>query len=106
MSDSLKDKLISMLSGTDDKKLTDAVDKAMQLMKNNNLSDLSSLLGNKNKSKASDEAISPELMQLIDKLPDSKKMALWEKFNSSEVQEAMKTDKNRAIEMLKKTITG
>lgn len=106
MSDSLKDKLISMLSGTDDKKLTDALDKAMKLMKNNNLSDISNLLGNKNKSKASTEAISPELMQMIDKLPDSKKMALWEKFNSPEVQEAMKTDKNKAIEMLKKTITG
>ena len=106
MGDSLKDKLISMLSGTDDKKLTDAVDKAMQLMKNNNLSDISSLLGNGNKSKASDESISPDLMQLIDKLPDSKKMALWEKFNSSEIQETMKTDKNKAIEMLKKSIMG
>lgn len=105
MGNSFKDKLISMLSNADDKKISEAVDKAMQIMQNNNLKDISSLFNN-SRSKEISSDLNPELIQMIDKLPDTKKMALWEKFNSPEIQQMLKTDKNKAIEMLKKTIMG
>ena len=104
MNDSLKEKLLGILSKADDKKLDDAIDKAMQLMKNVNPESINGFLGDKGSKGSTPNGISPELLQLIDKLPDSKKMELWDKFNTPEVQEALKNDKEKAIEMLKKTI--
>ncbi len=104
MNQNMANMLMSMLSGTDDKKLNEALTKAAEILNKYDMNEIKQALETNNLSKILGQSVPPEISNLIAGLPDSKKLALWQKFNSPEVQEALKTDKSKALEMLKQTI--
>ncbi len=104
MNQNMANMLMSMLSGTDDKKLNEALSKAADILNKYDINEIKKAIENNDLSKILGQSVPPEISQLITGLPDSKKLELWQKFNSPEVQEALKTDKARALEMLKQSI--
>ena len=104
MNDSLKEKLLSMLPGMDEKKLSTAMDTAIEMLKNNNVNDVINSMTNNSTAKETTANLNSDMLETITNLPDSKKTALWEKFNSTEIQDALKSDPNKALEMLKQSI--
>lgn len=104
MNESLKEKLLSMLPGMDEKKLSAAMDTAIEMLKNNNVNDAINSMTNNSTSEETATSSNSDMLEMIKNLSDSKKTALWEKFNSSEVQEALKSNPNKALEMLKQSM--
>lgn len=104
MDKSLTNNLFSMLSGMDEKKLSEGMSKAMEVLKKHDINEIKTAIANNDLSKILDGQGSMDIAMLINALPDSKKLALSKKFESPEVQDALKTDKNKALEILMQTV--
>lgn len=104
MNESLANKLLSMISNTDDKKISEALDRTMNILKKHNVDEIKNAIMNNDFSRIMDEPQDVDIRKLIDILPESKKIELCQKFNSSDVQEALKTDESKALDILKQTL--
>lgn len=94
MNDSFMQELFSMVSRMNNKKVNDALDKAIEILKTHEVKDIANAIQQ-----------SKDISQIINLLPESKKSALLEKLNSQELQNLLNTDKTKAIEILQQIIT-
>lgn len=101
MSDFLADRLASILGNIDEKKMNEAINKASEILKKHDKEEILEAIKNKDLSKITNDPPKEDIFKMIDSLPEDKKSQLWEKFNSPEIQEAMKKDKSEATKMLK-----
>lgn len=107
MNENLINQLMGMLSNVEDKKMAQSVNKAIDILKNHDIGEIKNAIINQDFSKISEipDNINFDMDKMIDSLPDSKKKALNDKFNSPEFQKALKTDKDKAIQLLMKSIS-
>ena len=96
--------LLSMLANVDEKKLSEAMTKASEIMKKHDSKEIQSAIMNNDLSKIMPEMANADISQLIDALPDNKKQELWNKFSTPEVQEIIKKDKSKAIDIIKQCL--
>lgn len=106
MNDNLVNQIMSMFSNVEDKKMAQSVNKAIEILKNHDINDIKNAIINQDFSKIS--GISNDMQfdigKMIDSLPDSKKNAIVEKFNSPDFQKILKTDRSKAVQILMKSI--
>jgi Mg/Co/Ni transporter MgtE len=100
----MSDFLTDLLGKVDEKKLTEAINKAKDIMNKNSKEDIMNAFAQKDFSKIMPEADNADISKMIDSLSEDKKAKLLEKFNSKEVQDVLKKDKNQGIDMLKKWV--
>lgn len=104
MDQSMANKLLSMLSGIDDKRLSEAMDKASEILKKHDINEIKTAIMNNDMSRIMGQQTDVDFSKLIDMLPEQKKLELCKKFESPEVQEALKSDKSKALEIIKKVV--
>lgn len=103
MNEELIKQVMSMMgSDGNNKKLSESIDKAMKILKSNNLDDLKNAIVNQDFSniKNAPKDMAFDISKIIDTLPEEKKKALSDKYNSPEFQKMLAKDKDKAIQML------
>jgi len=107
MNENLVNQLMSMLSNVEDKKMSGSVNRAIDILKNHDINEIKNAIINQDFSKISGvpNNMNLDIGKIIDALPDSKKKAVIEKFNSPDFQKALNTDRDKAIQMLMQTIS-
>ncbi|MGE5328459.1 MAG: hypothetical protein ACM3KR_03000 [Deltaproteobacteria bacterium] len=107
MNENFVNQLMGMLSNMEDKKMSQSVNKAIEILKNHDINDIKSAIINQDFSKISEAPsnINFDIGKIIDALPDSKKKIIIEKFNSPDFQDILKTDRNKAIQILMQSIS-
>lgn len=106
MKEEMVNQLLSMFSNVEDKKLNESVNKAIDILKTQNIDEIKNSIINQDFSAIPGfpKNANLDLGKIIDSLPEDKKKALVETFNSSKVQTALKKDKNKAIQMLLQSV--
>lgn len=106
MNDKLINQLMGMFSNVEDKKMSQSVNKAIEILKNHDINDIKNAIINQDFSKISGipKNMGFDIGKVIDSLPDSKKSIIIEKFNSPDFQKLLNSDRNKAIEILMQAI--
>jgi len=107
MNENLVNQLMGMLSNVEDKKMAQSVNKAIDILKTHDINDIKNAIINQDFSKISGlpNNMNFDIGKIIDALPDSKKEKIISKFNSPDFQSILKSDRNKAIEILMQTIS-
>jgi len=107
MNENIVNQLMGMLSNVEDKKMSQSVNKAIEILKNHDINDIKSAIINQDFSKISGAPnnMSFDIGKIIDALPDSKKKIIIDKFNTPDFQNILKSDRNKAIQILIQSIS-
>jgi len=108
MNENLVNQLMGMLSNVEDKKMSQSVNKAIDILKNHDVNEIKNAIINQDFSKISGlhNDMNLDIGKIIDALPNSKKELIIRKFNDPDFQRILKSDRKKAIEILMQTISA